>query len=196
MLIILLLFLGMPVTVWADTVTGARDKLDDGTVNSDGQCIGTIYIFNGRDNRCRTAGLDTGYTNCCNDGGTIIMQCEASENQLSDNKDKGLCHYIGQYCSRNLGFLGCVQRKKTYCCFNSMLGRILQEQGRPTLKRFGPWGSWGTAESPNCRGFTPEEFQMLDFSKMDLSEWYGHIETQAQQQITNTFQNNVQKYNR
>ena len=34
-----------------------------------------------------------------------------------------------------------------------------------------------------CRGFTPEEFQALDFSKIDLSEYYADIEARAQSSI-------------
>jgi conjugal transfer mating pair stabilization protein TraN len=52
-------------------------------------------------------------------------------------------------------------------------------------------GSWGSPKNPNCRGFTPEEFQMLDFSKIDLSEWYGDIQVHTQQQISNTIQNKI-----
>ena len=34
---------------------------------------------------------------------------------------------------------------------------------------------WGSAKEPNCRGFTPEEIEALDFSAMDLSEWIATI---------------------
>jgi len=205
-----LLFVPMATINPTDTTTGATDKLDNGQVNSAGECLGTIYIFNGKDNRCRTAGLETAYTNCCDNGSTAppdilyidpvfwpviiglkIMDCSSAENRLSTARTNGLCHYLGKYCSASLPLFGCIQKKETYCCFNSMLGRILQEQGRPTLKDFGPTGSWGTPKSPNCRGFTANEFQNIDFSKVNLSEWYGHIQTQTQQEITNTIQNNI-----
>ena len=65
---------------------------------------------------------------------------------------------------------------------NTKLGRIIQEQGRPQLKAFSAIG-WGTPKEPYCRGFTPEEFQALDFSKMDLSEYYAEIEARAQSEI-------------
>src|SRR3546814_19770346 len=68
------------------------------------------------------------------------------------------------------------------CCFNTKLGRIIQEQGRPQLKAFNG-NLWGTAKKPMCRGFTPEEFQALDFSKIDLSEYYADIEARAQSDI-------------
>ena len=179
-----------------DTQQGANDKQDDGTVDSSGNCLGTIYIFNGKDMRCREAGVETGWFNCCDGGDTWfgLGKCKGDEEQLSTQKSKALCHYIGDYCSKRYPLVGCVQRKETYCCFNSKLGRILQEQGRPTLQAFGPTGDWGDPKSPNCRGFTAEEFQMLDFDNIDLSEWYGDIVTQTQTNIENTMQNKIQDF--
>ncbi len=79
------------------------------------------------------------------------------------------------------------------------MARIVAEQGRPQLKAFGPSGGWGTAEDPNCRGFTPEEFQQLDFSKIDLTEYFGDIMDgmnqnvqDAQQRIQQGIQNHYQ----
>ncbi|MDO3377086.1 conjugal transfer protein TraN [Geoalkalibacter halelectricus] len=95
----------------------------------------------------------------------------------------GYCRYLGQYCERRWSGIGCVQRARGFCCFNSKLARIIHEQGRPQLKSFGPDGGWGHAQSPNCRGFTPEEFQMLDFARIDLSEYFGHIQRGLQERL-------------
>ena len=179
-----------------DTPQGADDKKDDGQVDANGNCLGTLYIFNGKDMRCRKAGLQTGWFNCCSQDETWfgLGRCEGEEEQLVTQRKKGLCHYVDTYCAKSWPLIGCVQRKKTYCCFNSKLGRIIQEQGRPMLKSFGPTGDWGSGKHPNCRGFTPDEFQMLDFDRMDLSEWYGDIVTATQQQIGNTLQNKIQNF--
>jgi conjugal transfer mating pair stabilization protein TraN len=120
-----------------------------------------------------------------------IFKCKGEEKELIAIKRKGLCHYVGSYCSLEIFGL-CLQRKKTHCCFNSKLGRILQEEGRPTLQAFSPGGRWGSPKHPNCRGFMPEEFQMLDFSKIDLSEWYGDIQVNTQNQITNNMQDKIE----
>nr|WP_255573934.1 conjugal transfer protein TraN [Erythrobacter sp. SCSIO 43205] len=49
---------------------------------------------------------------------------------------QGLCAYVGTYCSKKV--LGvCVTKRKAYCCFESKLSRILQEQGRKQLPK--PW---------------------------------------------------------
>jgi len=67
------------------------------------------------------------------------------------------------------------------------------------LQKFGSSGGWGVPEGPNCEGFTPEEFQMLDFSKIDLSEFMGDINTKALDQVqqgvedaVTNFQQNIQ----
>ena len=198
--------------VSTDTVQGENDKEDDGTIDNSGNCHGQIYIFSGKDSRCRPDGIETGYFDCCGDSdvwfdvagepinpflppaGSLVasrvFNCKGEEKQLIAKKQKGLCHYVGSYCA-TAAFNYCVQKKKTHCCYNSKLGRILQEQGRLLLKNFGSTGSWGSPKSPNCRGFTPEEFQMLDFSKIDLSEWYGDIQVNTQQQISNTIENKI-----
>ena len=83
--------------------------------------------------------------------------------------------------------------------FNSKLGRIVQEQGRLQLKQFAPGGNWGSAGSPNRAGFTPEEFQMLDFSQIDLSEMFGDLAPLSAEMVqgmvgnaVNAFQGRVQ----
>src|SRR3546814_16383748 len=86
----------------------------------------------------------------------------------------GMCHFIGSYCTSS--FLGiCLQKAHGECCFNTKLGRIIQEQGRPPLKAFNGH-LWGTAKKPMCRGFTPEAFKALDFRQIDLAEYYADIE--------------------
>lgn len=124
----------------------------------------TITIFNGTDQRCSKPVF--GLTNCCN-GGTgipLIGTCSDAERQLARAVDAGLTHRIGSYCSKS--FLGvCTSRRTTYCVFQSKLGRLIQEQGRPQIGL-----SWGTPKAPVCRGLTPDEFSRLDLSKFDFSE--------------------------
>ena len=106
----------------------------------------------------------------------LTPQCNQMDMETSSLKRSGFCHYVGTYCSSSWPLVGCVQKKNTYCCFNSELARIINEQGRQQMAIA---GGWGTAESPNCQGFTPEEFQSLDFGAMDLSEYYGNIQDHA-----------------
>jgi len=175
----------------ADTPVGINDKKNDGW-NNDGSCSGSIYIFNGKDKRCRSSDTFFGFTGggCCDKDKVFmgVVQCKEDEKNLAKKRDKKQCHYIGEYCSKELNLLFtkvCIQHKKTYCCFNSKLARIINEQGRPQIGK-----SWGSAKSPNCSGFKPEEFQKLDFSKLDLSEFYDQIT----QNVTQSFTKNMNTY--
>lgn len=102
------------------------------------------------------------------------LACEQEEEVLAMQRGQNLCTYVGSYCSQR--FLGsCVSRRSTYCCFNSKLGRIIQEQGRSQLGI-----DWGTAEAPNCDGLTQEQFQQIDFSSIDFSEFIEDIARNVQ----------------
>jgi len=171
-----------------DTIEGAGDLQNNGQITQQG-CIGNIYIFNGHDYRCRPPGIETGFSNCCKKHWTWfgLGRCSERERILADLRNwgqlDGKCHYIGSYCS--LKVLGvCVQKKKTFCCFSSPLARIIQEQGRRQLGI-----SWGSPKHPNCRGFTPEEFQRIDFSRIDFSEWINY---EVQQNIVPNINTNLQ----
>ncbi|MEM3986834.1 MAG: conjugal transfer protein TraN [Candidatus Methanomethylicia archaeon] len=109
-------------------------------------------------------------------------RCDAQDILTSTYKESGYCHYVGSRCIKKI--LGkCVQKSKVYCCFNSKLARIIHEQGRPQLTTFGPDGGWGSAKRPNCRGFTPEEFQAIDFGRIDFSEYIEDIQRNIRRNI-------------
>ncbi|XMD83576.1 F-type type IV conjugative transfer system protein TraN [Campylobacter lari] len=156
-----------------DTKVGINDANNNGW-EDDGSCGGQILIFNGQDNRCRSKdkffGLFGG--GCCDKDKVFIglIPCKEDEKKLAKLNKDNRCVQIGEYCSKKIPFVGCIQNKTTFCCFNSKLARIFNEQGRPQIGR-----GWGSPKSPDCRGFTPEEFQKLDFSEIDLSEFIADI---------------------
>lgn len=79
-----------------------------------------------------------------------------------------LCHYVGTYVKRGGPFNMRKDERKSYCCFNSPLARILQEQ----IRKFDNLNiSWGGKDWPDCRGITLEEISRVDWSKVDLAEW-------------------------
>lgn len=103
-----------------------------------------------------------------------MLSCEKDEARIAIKKDQRLCVYIGDYCSRRvrIGLTKiCVERKESYCCFNSRLGRIINEAAHEQIRDL----SWGPADSPNCRGLTVDQFTSLDFTKIDLTEFYDEI---------------------
>ena len=65
----------------------------------------------------------------------------------------------------------CRKINRSFCCFNSLLSRIINQQGRPQLGK-----DWGfDPRTPDCSGFTVTELQRLDFGAMDFSEFYASI---------------------
>ena len=103
---------------------------------------------------------------------TELMTCDEHSQALAMKRGQKLCHRVGKsYCSKKI--LGvCVEKSEGWCCFPSKLGRIINEQGRKQIGK-----SWGSAKHPNCKGFTIEELQQLDFSAMDLSEFIADIQS-------------------
>ncbi|MEA3410366.1 MAG: conjugal transfer protein TraN [Pseudomonadota bacterium] len=99
------------------------------------------------------------------------FKCEESDFRAVYKNQLKNCHYVGAYCSDPYSALfisGCWEDKQTYCCFNSPLSRIVQEQIRPQLGI-----DWGTPEYPNCQGLSIAQIQDADWSRVDLDEWLG-----------------------
>lgn len=124
----------------------------------------------------------------------VANACDTTDMRVSVLNNSKMCHYIGNKCV--LKWAGsCVQQTKVHCCYNSKLARIVQEQGRPQLKSFNALAgsAFGTVDAPECRGFDPGEFQALDFSRIDLSEYFDDVRNAAASQIkvTNTIQTDV-----
>jgi len=103
-----------------------------------------------------------------------MMSCNENEGKLAMKEGAGLCHTIGSYCSSCIRIFGycvsCTENTTGKCCFNSKLARIINEQAR---QQFGK--GWGSAESPDCSGFSIAQLQSMDFSRMDLTEFYASI---------------------
>jgi hypothetical protein len=59
-----------------------------------------------------------------------------------------------------------IERRKAYCCFNTPLARILNEQIRPQLGR-----GWGEDDDPDCSGIAVEDFERIDWERVNLDEW-------------------------
>jgi len=169
----------------------------NGNVDSNsGQCLGQIYFFNGKNGSCKEPGVDTSFFQCCTtDPGSFLFveaACGSGDRQTAEARYAKRTHFVGTHCVDSWPLVGCIQTAQVHCVFQSKLGRIIQEQGRTQLST--AIHSWGTADSPHCRGFTPEEFQSLDFSKMDLSEYFSDIKTKSDAAIQQDMKTNAQNY--
>jgi conjugal transfer mating pair stabilization protein TraN len=100
-----------------------------------------------------------------------LLSCPEREKVVAMKRDANLCVDLGSYCSRRLPIIRtCLEQTQSFCCFNSKLARILNVQGKAQSGR-----GLGTAQNPQCGGFSIEEFQALDFSRIDMSEFYADI---------------------
>ena len=136
----------------------------------------TMTLFKGTRETCSSKVF--GILNCCKGKGfplipgiqlLVMLGCSREEVLLHERDVQGLCAYVGTYCSSS--FLGvCLTKKKVYCCFESKLSRILQEQGRAQLPK-----PWAKPKTEQCLGFTLDEFARLDLSRMDFSEVYAEF---------------------
>jgi type-F conjugative transfer system mating-pair stabilization protein TraN len=129
-------------------------------------------IFKGDEHQCSKHILN--FKDCCGSGkgwgkSLGLGGCKAKEKLLQEKRKGRLCHYVGTYCAKKV--LGkCVKKKSSFCCFGSKLLKAFQEQGRKQIHL-----GWGKAKKPLCRGFTIEEIQRIDFSKLDLSEAFEDL---------------------
>lgn len=111
--------------------------------------------------------------------GHLLYTCTEKENQLGVGIGTKSCTLIkgpngeGDYCSSKRTGIGCVERKKSYCCYSSPLARIIMEQARAQL------GGFGSQQSPNCQGLSPSELAGLNWNAIDLSEWVGILQEQG-----------------
>lgn len=105
-------------------------------------------------------------------------QCNENEARTAMAEGAALCHSVHRWCShRNPdplpppGAPRCLTFTTSKCCFNSVISRIVNQQGRAQVGR-----NWGPdPENPDCRGFTIAELQSLNFAAMDLSEFYASL---------------------
>lgn len=117
----------------------------------------------------------------------LMFGCQPMDMVTSSKLGFHLCHQAGTCKKRVFG----LSHNRVYCCYNSILARTIEEQGRLQLGK-----SWGTFEDGgdcdtvlshvDCSGFTPGEVANLDFSQMDLSEYMQYME-----QITPTHVDNA-----
>lgn len=117
-----------------------------------------------------------------------LLSCEQSEQLLAMHRDANLCVHVGSFCSARIPILRtCIEQTESYCCFNSRLARIINEQGRGQIGK-----GWGSAESTDCSGFTTSEFEQLDFSRIDMSEFIQEIASSVRVPSASSMGQNVQ----
>lgn len=107
---------------------------------------GLPKVFNGENYRCsegRLRGVGAG-VNCCSirlerpEAG-LANSCDLDDVKLAALRRKNQAYYVGRYCAKSVKILGrktCIERAQSYCTYDGILPRIIQEQGRQQLAQF------------------------------------------------------------
>ena len=105
----------------------------------------------------------------------LVYKCEQEEYETVSKNETKNCHYVGSYCSsKKLGI--CIVKKRVYCCFQSPLSRIMNQQLKLTqpqvLEKYAAGaGSWGSPKSPNCSGIPLGAVNEINWDLINLDEW-------------------------
>ncbi|EES0517242.1 type-F conjugative transfer system mating-pair stabilization protein TraN [Escherichia coli] len=131
-----------------------------------------VRAFTGQAKFCKKAAA--GYSNCCKDSGwgqdIGLAKCSSDEKALAKAKSNKLTVSVGEFCSKKV--LGvCLEKKRSYCQFDSKLAQIVQQQGRNGQLRI----SFGSAKHPDCRGITVDELQKIQFDRLDFTNFYEDL---------------------
>ncbi|WP_435250633.1 type-F conjugative transfer system mating-pair stabilization protein TraN (plasmid) [Vibrio sp. nBUS_14] len=145
-------------------------------------------IFTGQGQTCskKIAGI----ANCCKDGGwgtdIGLARCSEQEKALGKAKEDKLTIYLGSYCAEKV--LGkCIRKKQAYCLFDSLLARIVQQQGVQ-----GQLGlSLGTPRAPVCGAITPEQMQQINFEDIDFSDFFAEMNSNTNLPSSNEIQDRI-----
>lgn len=129
----------------------------------------TEMVFKGDNKKCSKWLLNS--KSCCGSDKGWLVGCNTQEEQLADARNENVAYFIGSYCATSTLFGLCLEKKESYCTFNSILSRIIQEEGRAQLGI-----SWGSPENTDCRAFTLDEIELLDFEVMDFSDFIADLE--------------------
>lgn len=99
--------------------------------------------------------------------GSLLTACDDTDNDTALKKEMRQCYPVDdKYCTKEV--LGiCYMRRQDYCCYSSMLSRIIMEQAHVILDK----------DMTSCAGLNHEELQALDFNEIDLSEWIATLIT-------------------
>ena len=132
-----------------------------------------VRAFTGSAKFCKK--FAAGFSNCCKDGGwgqdVGLASCSSEEKALGKAKENKLTVSIGEFCSKKV--LGvCLEKKRSYCQFDSKLAQIVQQQGRNGQLHIG----FGKASSPDCRGITQTELQQINFEALDFSNFFDDLQ--------------------
>ncbi len=121
----------------------------------------------------------------------LLNGCSDTDRVVAEKRKEGLCVTIGDRCeTRFWPFDWCIESIRQQCCFNSLLAKIINSEGRKQILRMDPDGlgrslfppnttqeerRFGAVGSANCRGFNIEQMQAIDLSQIDLTPFIATL---------------------
>ncbi|EIA6597953.1 type-F conjugative transfer system mating-pair stabilization protein TraN [Salmonella enterica] len=131
-----------------------------------------VRAFTGEAKFCRKAAA--GFSNCCKAGGwgqdVGLAKCNSEEKALAKAKKNRLTVSVGEFCAKKVAGV-CLEKKRSYCQFDSKLAQIVQQQGRNGQLHI----SFGSSKHPDCRGITVDELQNIKFDQLDFTNFYEDL---------------------
>lgn len=131
-----------------------------------------VRAFTGEAKFCRKAAA--GFSNCCKAGGwgqdVGLAKCNSEEKALAKAKKNRLTVSVGEFCAKKVAGV-CLEKKRSYCQFDSKLAQIVQQQGRDGQLHI----SFGSSKHPDCRGITVDELQRIKFDQLDFTSFYDDL---------------------
>lgn len=135
-----------------------------------------VTVWKGEFQTCSVNDTLIGSDQCCTGGSGTINDlgktCNATEQKIIDARNAKKVTFLRSWTQCTQQVLGACVNKVThyeFCLWPSKLARIVQDQGRPMLGQ--------TVANP-CPGFllqNPNEFEGIDWSRIDFSEFYTDV---------------------
>ena len=140
--------------------------------------VESLKLFKGQVANCDDKG-GLGYSNCCDGDGwgqdLGLISCRDNEKLLMQSMKDGKAQYIGK---DKRGQFPLEYTRKKYCEFPSKIGFLIVKGGFEQLGI-----SWGNYNNPNCEGLTLEQFEKVDFNKIDLSPYFDDVMEKASNEM-------------
>ena len=131
-----------------------------------------INVFKGESEHCDKKWK--GYTNCCTKfggwGKALGAGCSPEAKNLAKKRKEKKCVEIGTFCYTKVPILGCVIERTIFCCYDSIIAKIINQEAKKQLGR-----NNGDAENPSCSGLNKEDLERIDLSNVDFTEFYEEI---------------------
>ncbi|QDP73726.1 hypothetical protein FOG18_13795 (plasmid) [Legionella israelensis] len=142
-------------------LSGVAQEVKDGQLQG-----GMPGIFKAQNITCRTVYKYNRINFCRKD--KDILSASQAEKALHKAQRENRAVVVfggGTFCSKRKKILKkwrCVEKKQSWCVFQSKLSRIVQVEARRQLgMNFG--AVWGDVNAADCRGLTPEQISRIDF---------------------------------